>query len=455
MPQIVWTSDARGNATYYNRRFLEYTGLREDELDATAWTRVTHPDDLAAVVALRAETLARGTTFEVEYRFRAADGTYRWHLGRAVPIRAADGTIDFWIGTATDIDDRKRIEEAHEVRARAALALETIADGVALVNRDGRVLLWNNAAEHITGIPSAEVVDRPARETLPGAVRSIAALTPDGRPQTIPIEIDGREQWVSVSSVRFDEGTVYAFRDITEQRRLEQMRSDLVATVSHELRTPLAAIHGAALTLRRSDLELGRELSASLLDVIAAESDRLAHIVNDVLLAAHLDSGRLQLKIETVDATRVTETVVDAARTHLPEGITLELAVPPTLPAVAADEQQLRQVLVNLVENAVKYSPDGGPVKVELARAERTVRWTVSDEGLGIPVSERRRVFEKFYRLDPNMTRGIGGTGLGLYICRELVQRLNGRIWVDGNLGRGSQVHVELPAADQRTPAAA
>ena len=102
---------------------------------------------------------------------------------------------------------------------------------------------------------------------------------------------------------------------------------------------------------------------------------------------------------------------------------------------------------MNLVENAVKYSPDGGPVKVELERAERAVRWTVSDEGLGIPVSERRRVFEKFYRLDPNMTRGIGGTGLGLYICRELVQRLEGRIWVDGDVGRGSQFHVELPTA--------
>ena len=446
MPQIVWTADARGNATYYNRRFLEYTGLTEDELDATTWTRITHPDDLPSVVVQRAETLARGTVFEVEYRFRAADGTYRWHLGRAVPIHSDDGTIDYWIGTATDIDDRKRIEESHEVRARAALALDTIADGVVLIDRDGRVLVWNNAAEQITGIRAAAVVDRPVGEA-PGTARNITSLAPDGRPQTIPIEVDDRELWLSVSGVRFDDGTVYAFRDISEERRLEQMRSDLVATVSHELRTPLAAIHGAALTLRRVDLDLGHELSASLLDVIAAESDRLAHIVNDLLLAAHLDSGRLQLKIETVDAAKVTENVVDAARTHLPENVTLELDAPPALPAVAADEQQLRQVLVNLVENAVKYSPDGGPVKVGLEPAERGVRWTVSDEGLGIPVSERRRVFEKFYRLDPNMTRGIGGTGLGLYICRELVQRLDGRIWVDSNIGQGSQFHVELPTA--------
>jgi len=146
----------------------------------------------------------------------------------------------------------------------------------------------------------------------------------------------------------------------------------------------------------------------------------------------------------------VTKNVMEAARTHLPDGITLELGAPKKLPAVAADEQQLRQVLVNLLENAIKYSPDGGLVRIALEADERVVRWTVSDEGLGIPPAERRRVFEKFFRLDPNMTRGIGGTGLGLYICSELVRRLNGRIWVDANAGKGSRFHVELPVAERR-----
>jgi signal transduction histidine kinase len=104
---------------------------------------------------------------------------------------------------------------------------------------------------------------------------------------------------------------------------------------------------------------------------------------------------------------------------------------------------------VNLVENAVKYSPEGGPVEIKVSEAERGVRWAVSDEGLGIPAPERRRVFEKFYRLDPNMTRGIGGTGLGLYICRELVRRLDGRIWVEGRGGKGSTFFVEIPVAER------
>src|SRR4051794_24774526 len=125
MPQIVWTSDRAGNATYYNRRWFEYTGMDDDAVDATAWSRVCHPDELPTVLARREQTLADGTVFEVEYRFRAADGTYRWHLGRAVPIRDEAGEIDFWIGTATDIDDRKRIEEAQRflLDAGAELAL--------------------------------------------------------------------------------------------------------------------------------------------------------------------------------------------------------------------------------------------------------------------------------------------------------------------------------------------
>jgi signal transduction histidine kinase len=261
------------------------------------------------------------------------------------------------------------------------------------------------------------------------------------------VEIDGREVWLSISGVDFAEGTVYAFRDLTEERGLERLKSDFVSTVSHELRTPLAAIYGAAMTLRREDVPLSPEQREGMLGVVSGEAERLARIVNEILLASRLDSDLVEVSIGDVDAGELAATVVAAAGAHLPENVDLRLLVPPDLPPISADADKLRQVLVNLVENAIKYSPDGGEVEVALATVPGRLRFSVRDEGLGVPAAEQSRIFEKFYRLDPDLTRGVGGTGLGLYICREIVRRMDGRIWVDSQPGVGSTFSFELPLA--------
>jgi two-component system phosphate regulon sensor histidine kinase PhoR len=356
---------------------------------------------------------------------------------------------------ATAVENTELYREV-EKRAQAAQVLETVGDGVFLVDGERVVRLWNRAAETITGLPRSDVVGRRADEVLTGwdelAAAPVAGVSGAAASKTIPVELASGERWLSISGVVFDEGTVYAFRDLTEERALEQIRQDLVATVSHELRTPLAAIYGSALTLVRDDLELEHELNSRLLEVIVDESARLAGIVNDLLLASQLDAGKLDLRIERCDAFALTESVVTAARTHLPQDVIVELE-PPTeeLPPVAADEGQLRQVLANVVDNAIKYSPDGGGVRVWLEAVEGRVRFAVADEGLGVPPGEHERIFEKFYRLDPHMSRGIGGTGLGLYISRELVRRVDGRIWVRPNGGRGSVFYVDIPAAPERS----
>jgi PAS domain S-box-containing protein len=357
----------------------------------------------------------------------------------------------------TAVENAQLYREAEE-RAQAARVLETVGDGVFLLDLNGIVRIWNRAAEVITRLPRATVVGRPAEEVLPGWHHLTTDVPVAGAPgpaaaATVPLDLEGEERWLSISGVGFDEGTVYAFRDLTEERALEQIRKDLVATVSHELRTPLAAIYGSALTLAREDLELEDAMSSKLLEVIVEESGRLADIVNELLVASQLDAGRLDVHIEQCDARSLAESVLDAAKTHLPDGISVDLEPSPEeLPPVAADQGQLRQVLGNVVENAIKYSPNGGDVRVRLERSEGVIRFVIADHGLGIPPTERERIFEKFYRLDPDMARGIGGTGLGLYISRELVRRVNGRIWVEANDGRGSIFYVEIPVASEPVP---
>ena len=339
--------------------------------------------------------------------------------------------------------DSAQLFRAVESRAQAAQALEFVGDGVFLVGRDGIIRLWNPAAARITGRAESEIAGAAAAEALEQWPLDQAGE----RPQAFPIDGPNGELWLSLTAAEFPHGTVYAFRDLTEERAVEQLKSDFVSTVSHELRTPLAAIYGAAMTLRRDDVVLGAEQHEGMLAVIAGESERLARIVNDILLASRLDSGAAAFDLGPAEATELARAVLAAAETHLPPGIELVLSAPAEAIHVAADPDGLRQVLVNLVENAVKYSPDGGRVELELAPSDGRVRFAVRDRGLGIPAAEHQRIFEKFYRLDPNLSRGVGGTGLGLYICREIVRRMGGRIRVESDPGRGSTFSFELPLA--------
>jgi PAS domain S-box-containing protein len=367
------------------------------------------------------------------------------------PVQASGESLGVGV-VVLDVTERRRAEEELAQRAHAALALAFIGDGVFLVDDEGVVRLWNTAASVITALPAQHVVDRRASEVVPGWSSIIERVTPASGPgtprvETVPVELHGAERWFAISGVTFPGGTVYAFRDLTDEQRVERLKSEFVSTVSHELRTPLAAIYGAALTLRREEpaLEAQRE---GLLDVIAAESDRLARIVNDVLWASRLESGTLHVAVESCNAAALATTVVEAARAYLPMNIDLQLrADEGDLPPVAADPDKVRQVLTNLVDNAVKYSPDGGTVLVEVSPRSGAVAFRVADEGLGIPVGEQERIFDKFYRLDPELIRGIGGTGLGLYITRELVRRMHGRVDVASREGEGSVFTVELPIA--------
>jgi two-component system phosphate regulon sensor histidine kinase PhoR len=354
----------------------------------------------------------------------------------------------------------REVERQRLALERHARVLEHVDDGVFLVDENGVIRHWNPAARAITGLAEEEVIDRPAEEALPGweaigRLIPVATLPGPGnrRAKTVPLELDGRELWLSISGVKFADGIVYAFRNLTGERALDELKGEFVATVSHELRTPLAAIYGSAQTLRRKDLRLDDERRESLLDVIAHESERLTRIAGDILLANTLDSERLRLERVPVDLDGLARQVVEEMRISFAErdDISIHFSSQQLDAYVAGDTDKLRQILMNLIENAVKYSPDGGRIEVGLETRDSRVRVIVRDEGIGIPPGEEQRIFGKFYRVDPQLSRGVGGTGLGLYISRELVRRMQGRVSVASHEGKGSTFLVDLPLA----PAAA
>jgi PAS domain S-box-containing protein len=343
-------------------------------------------------------------------------------------------------------------------RTQAARVLSHIGDGVFLVDADGMIRLWNTAAEAITGVPADEACGLAASLALPGWAE-IAALVPVAlrpgdqagisRPETVPLEVEGRELWLSIAGVAFADGTVYAFRDVTNEHKLEAMRTEFVATVSHELRTPLASLHGAAMTLRQRQEVLDAETHEELLDMIAEQSNRLAELVEEILLTGQLDAGSLHIASEPFDPEEVVRSAVDEAMHRIPEGTTLEVSAPADLPEVVGDGVRAHQVLANLIDNAIKYSPGGGRIEARIEQEGESIRFSIRDEGLGIPAGEQGRIFDKFYRLDPDHRRGVGGSGLGLYICRELVHSMHGSLWVESAPGRGATFVFELPVAER------
>ena len=236
-------------------------------------------------------------------------------------------------------------------------------------------------------------------------------------------------------------------RDISEVRALEQLKSDFVATVSHELRTPLTSIYGFAETLLREDASFGEEDRASFVRYIASETERLNRLVESLLSAARLETGAVGLQLAPVDVAAVARDVAPWAGARS-EQHKLALVLPPGGALAEADADRVRQVLINLIDNAIKYSPDGGTVTVRVRKRRRVVELRVSDEGIGISERDQRNLFQKFFRVDAAMSRGIRGIGLGLYLVRGFVTAMGGRIWVESEHGKGSTFVVELPASE-------
>jgi two-component system phosphate regulon sensor histidine kinase PhoR len=410
----------------------------------------------AAGLALAA-TLAAGFATLLTRRVRELQGVVKaiaaGDLGQRLPWRSGDelGAI------ASAIDDmaeqlRRRLEQASDEQARLRAVLTGMVEGVLVLDKGGRVILANPRLRELFGAWGA-VEGRPALEVIRRAdvesALSEAARSPEPVVREIQLSTGGGRH-LEMHAVRFPSqgpllGTVAVFHDVTEIHRLEGIRRDFVANVSHELRTPLTAIRGFAETLRGS--EVPAEQRRQYLDVILRHSDRLTALIEDLLELSRIEGGIRGLALESVDAAAVARDVLQDLKPRLDSGrLQSEVRAEPA-PRALADRRALEQVLLNLLDNAIKYSEPGGRIEITVSGAPPWVRIDVSDTGIGIPQADQARIFERFYRVEKARSRDLGGTGLGLAIVKHLVQAQDGEVFVASREGQGTTFTLRLPAA--------
>lgn len=341
--------------------------------------------------------------------------------------------------------------------AKLGAVVDNATDGIAVFDGSGAVVLWSPAMELITGIaePAAQHPDNaPDRSTLDalGDLRGIATAQ-EGRFLTISrTDDDKRELHVSVVPLDDDaQLSVMTVRDVTQQRRVERMKSDFIASVSHELRTPITPIKGYARLLATRWDRMSTEKRATVLETIEERANHLSRLVDDLLLASRVSEvDETRLDVDIVEA-QLTDLVAETVATF--PNLAKRLDIQGTDVTVRCDRGRAVQCLSNLIGNAGKYSPDDAPIQVMFGREPGHASAVVSviDHGRGIPAGELERVFERFYRVEDPMTMTTGGSGLGLFISRELARAMGGDISVQSELGKGSTFRLRLPIAEETT----
>ena len=345
---------------------------------------------------------------------------------------------------------RDTLSEVESERNKLSTLFLHMTDGVVAFGADGAVIHWNPAAVRMLG----RNIDGSCRfEELFGAEADFTFLLSLQKPQYAEAEKHAGDRDLELFLAPFSTegvagGVMAVIHDVTEQRKSEQTRREFVANVSHELRTPLTNIKSYAETLSSAASEMPPELQKNFLDVITSEADRMTRIVQDLLTLSKFDYGKMEMNISRFS---LLETLRDAVRAvslnAKNHGHTLTLDLPETLPEVNGDRERIEQVILNILSNAIKYTPDGGRLDISAGTGGSHVWIRVADNGIGIPEKDLPRLFERFYRVDKARSRESGGTGLGLSIAREILTQHKGDIRIDSALGEGTTVTITLPTA--------
>ncbi|MCQ4308606.1 PAS domain S-box protein [Pseudomonas stutzeri] len=464
LPGVVYRRDGDANRTirYLSDGIERLTGYPVSDFLAPGTRRFSsliHPEDRADLQGSEADQ------FERTYRLINARGETLWVQENSRALRDAEGRLLWYDGFISDVSARALAErEANERERYVRLLIANVVDAIIIINQRGLIETFNHAAERTFGYSEEEMLGRNLSMLMPEPHRAAHdghledyERRGEGRSLEQNRELQGMrrngelftiELRVSEISHRGERKFIGLVRDITERKRIEQMKSEFVSIVSHELRTPLTSISGALGLINGGAVGEVPPAIGQLLNIAQQNSQRLGLLIDDLLDMEKLIAGQMSFQLQTQplaplleDSLRSNQGYAEQHRVRLEMGGQVDVQV-------SVDEHRLQQVLANLLSNAAKFSPAGEVVVLSSSRRGDQVRVSVRDVGPGIPQTFRQRIFQKFSQADSSDTRQKGGTGLGLAISKELIEHMHGRIGFDSELGQGACFWFELPVQD-------
>ncbi len=483
LPHMVWTCTPDGHCDYLSRPWVEYTGVPEDAQLGFGWLAQLHPDDARRTAPAWQDAIRRGVVFDVDYRIRRADGVYRWFKTRAVPLHDDAGVVTRWMGSNTDVDDQKRLEQQQQAERARLDFLMTATPTMLYSAQPSPTYATTFISENVTtvlGHTAAAFLGEPTfwvDHIHPDDRDAVfATLHHPDRGDRLTLEYrfrhaDGTYRWLLDEVLFRRDGTgqslelIGSLVDITTRKQAaaalfeakqaaetaNQAKSDFVANMSHEIRTPLHGITGAAQLLQMTTLSSAQR---EYVDAIGSSSEGLLSLINDVLELSKIEAMQVALDERPFRLRdSLAELVGSQASMAMKKGLVLELHVDDDVPPViVGDARRLRQIVLNLLGNALKFT-SVGRIRVAASlcdRADERIRvlLEVQDTGIGIAPEAQQRVFAPFVQADASTSRRYGGTGLGLAISSRLAALLGGSLAVTSRPGAGSTFSLTVPFVD-------
>lgn len=481
-PITVWTADAKRNITFISQNVEKVLGISPVDLvtgGGVFWVRIIHPSDKEAVQRAYRALFTDGVPYDIEYRIKNNSGTWIWVHDRAHDsyVRKDARLTD---GITTNITKRRNFEEElkkatcelstakiklEQDNAYDEALLDSIGDGVIVIDKNGKTLFINEQTEALLGFSAGEIIGKNWSDIVPQAQDKDGNILPLEK-RAIYLAISSKKKVVaSYYLVKKDKttipvaitaapvilndeliGSIVVFRDITRETEIDRMKTDFLSIAAHQLRTPLGNMRWNLEMLLAADFGEMQDTQKAVLEQVYTSNQRIIALVNDLLNVSRIEQRRVQNNPTLTDIHDIIHGAIkEISELSSQKSVIVELRTDPSIPKIMIDQKRFREVIQNLLSNALKYSNSNGKVTITSAMVYKHIQLSVADTGIGIPQKDQAQIFSKFFRAENAVLKGTEGTGLGLYVVKSFIEDWNGRVWFESREDLGTTFYLEIP----------